>query len=57
MRRIVLILTEAQASWLRGAVRTHREDMAVAGMFSKADERHADDILRQLSATAKEIKK
>jgi hypothetical protein len=56
MRRVVLVLTEAQAAWLRGAVRSHREDMAVSGMLSKADERHADEIIRQLAGPMKEIR-
>jgi hypothetical protein len=54
MRRVILMLTEAQAAWLRGAVRTHREDMGLADMLSKADERHVEDILKQLRAPAKE---
>lgn len=56
-RRVILTLTEAQAAWLRGAVRSHREDMAISGMLSKVDERHADDILQQLSQPAREQKR
>jgi hypothetical protein len=56
MRRVVLVLTEAQAAWLRGAVRSHREDMAIAGMLSTVDERHADEIIRQLAGPMKEIR-
>lgn len=56
MRRVLLSLTEAQAAWLRGATRSHAEDMATSGMWSEVDERMAADILRQLSAPAKRIK-
>jgi hypothetical protein len=55
MRRVLLTLTEAQAAWLRGAVRSHREDMSIAGMLSAADERMANDILTQLSQPAKKV--
>ena len=55
MRRVILTLTEAQAAWLRGAVRTHCEEMVVAEMFSKVDERHADDILQQLGRPPQKI--
>ena len=48
LKRIMILLTEAQAAWMRGAVRSWREDQAVAGMLSAADERMADVILDQL---------
>jgi hypothetical protein len=56
MRRVVLTLTTAQATWLRGAVRSHLEDMSIAGMLSADDERRADHILHQLSKPAKETR-
>lgn len=55
MRRVILKLTEAQAAWLRGAVRSHAEDLGVAGMMTKADDRHIETILQQLSLPAKEV--
>jgi hypothetical protein len=56
MRRVVLVLTEAQAAWLRGAVRSHAEDMAVSGMLSKADEKHKEAIIEQLAGPLKVVK-
>lgn len=56
MRRVILTLTEAQAAWLRGAVNSHREDMALSGMLNKTDERMAHDIALQLSAPAKVVR-
>ena len=55
-RRLVLVLTEAQAAWLRGAVRSHAEDMAVSGMLSKADEKHKEAIIEQLAGPMKEVR-
>lgn len=55
MRRITLTLTEAQAGWLRAAVRTFREDQSIAEMLTAADERWANDILVQLSQPAKKV--
>jgi len=51
-----LVLTEAQAAWLRGATRSHAEDMAVSGMWTAVDERMSKDILQQLSAPAKVVR-
>jgi hypothetical protein len=55
MRRLTLILTEAQAAWLRGATRSYAEDMAISGMWTAADERMSSDILQQLSKPAKRV--
>jgi len=55
MRRVVITLTEAQAGWLRAAVRTFREDQSIAEMLSAAEERMANDILVQLNGPAKKV--
>jgi len=48
LKRIMVLLTEAQAGWLRAAVRSFQEDQSIAGMLSAADERMANTILEQL---------
>jgi hypothetical protein len=56
MRRVQLLLTEAQAAWLRGAILSHAEDMAVAGLEHPAEPRMIHDIMQQLSKPAKTLK-
>lgn len=56
MRRVILTLTEAQAALLRGGLRSHMEDMSIAGLWTDTDVRMAEDILRQLNKPAKEVK-
>lgn len=48
MKRVTILLTEAQVKLLRGAVRSHMEDMSIAGLWTETDIRMAENILAQL---------
>ena len=49
MKRVTILLTEAQVKLLRGAVRSHKEDMSIAGLWTETDVRMAENILDQLN--------
>lgn len=47
-RRRILALTDAQRQFLRGALNSHTDDMAAAGMLTGHDTKHANSILKQM---------
>jgi hypothetical protein len=44
------MLTEAEASFLRGAIRSHVEDMSVAGLISGAEADMAQRLVEKIEA-------